>query len=231
MALALFLAGLTGGFLHCATMCGPFVLAQLPGDDGRPHRLARLSGGALLPYHFGRLTTYTILGAGSGALGRLIVHATAMRGLLGVLLAFAAILFLLQAFARIGLALPGASSGAGRFVGRGIAALAAPLLRRPHGGRGYALGLALGFLPCGFLYAALAAAAGMGSAPAGALAMAAFAVGTVPSLAAIGILGAAATGRLRGMAPFIGVPVLLFNAVILGRMAFDALALSASPLM
>jgi uncharacterized protein len=58
LASALFLTALVGGFAHCSTMCSPFVLAQLPvGADGPATRLARLSSGALLPYHLGRLTT------------------------------------------------------------------------------------------------------------------------------------------------------------------------------
>jgi sulfite exporter TauE/SafE len=65
---ALALVGLIGGALHCAPMCGPFVLAQSVGTrKGGPG--ARLSEVALLPYHLGRLTTYAALGALSGALG------------------------------------------------------------------------------------------------------------------------------------------------------------------
>jgi hypothetical protein len=44
LALALFLVGLTGGATHCTAMCGPFVLAQLPGRRiDRPS--ARAMGG------------------------------------------------------------------------------------------------------------------------------------------------------------------------------------------
>ena len=54
LAASLFLVGLGGGFLHCAGMCGPFVLAQVgfrvdktPGTI--PPGLRRLTGGALVP--------------------------------------------------------------------------------------------------------------------------------------------------------------------------------------
>jgi uncharacterized protein len=46
-----------------------------------------------------------------------------------------------------------------------LARFVQPLFADPRGFRGWALGLALGFLPCGFLYSALAAAAGSGTAP------------------------------------------------------------------
>ncbi len=50
-------------------------------------------------------------------------------------------------------------------------------------------------LPCGLLYAAVAAAAATGSALAGAIAMAAFAAGTIPALAVVAVAGRAALRR------------------------------------
>jgi sulfite exporter TauE/SafE len=225
LAIALFLTGLAGGFAHCSAMCSPFVLAQLPvGSDGAP-RLARLASGALLPYHLGRLTTYTMLGALAGGFGGVVVRMTGFKAPLAGLLLFAAGLFLVQAVGRLLPALAGGTSGrAGRWVGGKLTAIIGPLLRQSRGRRGYLLGVALGFLPCGFLYAALAASAGAGSVLAGAASMAAFAVGTVPSLLAVGLVGAAAAGRWRVAASRLAVPVFLFNALILARMAIGILA-------
>src|SRR3954469_3330054 len=75
----LFLAGAAGSVAHCVPMCGGFVLGQAADRMGRLQagemcEWRRLRGGLLLPYHFGRLTTYAALGAlaaGSAAvLGR-----------------------------------------------------------------------------------------------------------------------------------------------------------------
>jgi uncharacterized protein len=226
LAIALFLTGLAGGFAHCGTMCSPFVLAQLPvGGDGAAPRLARLASGALLPYHLGRLTTYALLGTIAGGFGGGIVRLTGFRAPLGGLLLLAACLFLAQAVDRLLPSLAGATPGAaGRWAGGKLAAIIGPLLRQSHGRRGYLLGVALGFLPCGFLYAALAAAAGAGGAFAGGAAMAAFALGTVPSLLTVGLVGVAAAQRWRFAAARLAVPVFLFNALILGRMAIGMLA-------
>ena len=65
--LGLFLAGLAGSPLHCAPMCGPFVLARAAGrlanvPAGRLCERQRLLSGALLPYHLGRIGTYAALG-------------------------------------------------------------------------------------------------------------------------------------------------------------------------
>jgi uncharacterized protein len=59
----------------------------------------------------------------------------------------------------------------------------------------FALGLALGLLPCGLIYAALLKAMATGSALAGALTMLAFGLGTASSLLALGIFSSAI--RLR----------------------------------
>jgi sulfite exporter TauE/SafE len=226
LAGALFLTALAGGFAHCSTMCSPFVLAQLPvGADGAGTRLVKLASGALLPYHLGRLTTYTLLGALAGGFGGMIVRTTGVDALLAALLLFAAFLFLAQAIGRVLPRLAKATSGRlGQRVAGALTAVVGPLLRQQRGRSGYVLGVALGFLPCGFLYAALAAASGAGSALAGGTAMAAFALGTVPSLLAVGLVGAAAAQRWRAAASRLAAPVFLFNAAILAQMAIGILA-------
>jgi sulfite exporter TauE/SafE len=77
----------------------------------------------------------------------------------------------------------------------------------------------LGLLPCGLLYGALAAAAGTASAAGGALAMAAFALGTVPALIAVGWAGLIVRRRLRGVTRWIATPLLLANALLLLALA------------
>ena len=93
-------------------------------------------------------------------------------------LLIAACLMTLQAF--------GLAVGAPSPLTSGLARLAGPLSSSHRPAARYALGVVLGFLPCGLLYGALAAAGGTASGRDGALAMAAFALGTVPALMAVG---------------------------------------------
>lgn len=219
----LFLAGLVGSASHCAGMCGPFVLAQvgaLQAGEG-VSGLRRMAGAALLPYHLGRATTYVLLGAVLATPVAALGAAAGLRWLAPVLLALAAAVFAVLALRSAGL-LGRADHGF-----RGIAWLvgaARPLFARPRGGRGYLLGGLLGFLPCGLLYAAIAAAAATGSAAAAAFGMAGFVLGTVPMLLAIGWLGQAAAQRWRGLArramPFIAG----LNALVLLLMAYRVAA-------
>ncbi len=215
----LFLTGLWGGLTHCAGMCGPFVLTQI---DQRLEsigihefgRWSRLRGAALVPYHLGRMTTYAALGAAAGSVGALFVATTNFRWILAVFLLVAAGIFAAQAF---GLPALGALKGPpilSRVIGR--------LARNPSPIGRYALGLALGFLPCGLLYGALAAAAAAGDPVSGAIGMIAFAVGTAPALIAVGWGGVLLGGRRRQTLQRLTRPMLVFNALLLAVLALSA---------
>lgn len=218
VAAALFVAGLAGGATHCAGMCGPFVVAQVTSGLAARPTLSRLSAGALVPYHLGRAVTYVGLGAAAGLVSGTLVHGAGFRPLLVVLLALGAALMLAQAVAQVATLLPALPAGLADRVARA----AAPLLADPRGGRRFVLGLVLGFLPCGLLYGAIAAAAATGSALGGALAMAGFALGTVPALVGVGLAGAFFGRRFLPAARAIAAPLLVVNAAVLGMLALRA---------
>lgn len=218
---ALFLAGLAGGLAHCAGMCGPFVLGQaalgaaqgVPGDS----RTRRLLAAALLPYHLGRATTYAALGAvaaaGSGVVGRL----TDPAWLAVPLLLAAAALLMARAGADASTPFGRALSG----LTRPLASLAARA--RGRGGLGrFVVGLALGFLPCGLVYAALAGAAATADPVLGAAAMAAFAAGTAPALMVVGYAGHGLARRAGAPIRLVAVALLVANAGTVGAAAWLA---------
>jgi sulfite exporter TauE/SafE len=167
--------GLASG-VHCVGMCGGFVAAFAAPARVIPiaaeKRLARL-----LLFNAGRITTYAALGALSGFLGGRLAFAlgaqTALYVLANVMLV------------AIGLHLAGATQFLG-FLERFTQPLwrrVAPMIRLRSA---YLPGLAWGFVPCGLVYGALAAAAFAGSAAGGAAAMAAYGLGTLPWLMAMG---------------------------------------------
>ena len=217
LPVSLFLAGLAGSLVHCVGMCGPFVLGQVMADADRNGggygEWRRLAGAALVPYHLGRLTTYTALGGIAGAATGWFTATGAFAWLSAGLLAVAAALMLMQA---LGLASGG---GVASPLARPLARLAGPLSTAETPAARYALGLVLGFLPCGLLYGALAAAGGTASAREGAVAMAAFTLGTVPALVAVGWGGLLLRRRLRHLARWIAAPLLVANAVLMLALA------------
>lgn len=212
LAGGLFVTALLGSMAHCVTMCGPFVLMQSAARTGEP-LLRRLAGAVLLRYQAGRLVTYSALGAAAGGAGGWITGQGVQRWPLAVLLGCAALAFLIQAAARL-MVLP---AGPLALLSRPLADLIVPLAARRPGG--FRLGLLLGLLPCGLLYAALTAAAATGNALGGALAMLSFGAGTVPALAAVALAGRAALGRWRALADPALTGLFLLNALTLSAAA------------
>ncbi|CAG0968739.1 hypothetical protein RHDC4_01140 [Rhodocyclaceae bacterium] len=178
--LALFIVGLLGG-THCAGMCGGIVGAlslQIP--QGR---------GALaihVAYNLGRIGSYMLAGAIAGVVGYAFGNLLPIqRGLY---------LFASLMLVALGIYLLGATRALA-FLERGGQWLwrrVQPATRRFMPVRGPAqalpLGMLWGWLPCGLVYSALTTALASGSAGRGALAMAAFGLGTLPNLLLAGLL-------------------------------------------
>lgn len=224
---SLFLTGVLGSLSHCAGMCGPFVLSQVAArlealPAARMSEFRRLDGAALLPYHLGRATTYTGLGALAGWAAGALAGWGGFRYVAGILLVVAALFLVGMAVPRLKGMLGG--GGGESWWSRHVAGLARPLFASPTGWRGWLLGVALGFIPCGLLYAALAAAAASGDSLAAAMAMAAFAAGTVPVLVAVGTIGHFAIGQWRQQVLRWAPLLLVANAGMLGYMAWALVA-------
>ena len=166
---AAFVAGLVTS-LHCAGMCGPLACSLMPvkGDRSDPQVVSTA-------YHLSRLTSYALLGALAGGLGRAPltwVSQSALRWLPWVMVLF----FLALAF-RWDRHLPKLVS-----LGRVTFRLQGWLRGRSRTQAAAALGFATPLLPCGPLYFLVALALLSGSAVHGVEVMLAFGLGTVPLL-------------------------------------------------
>lgn len=226
LLLGLFLTGLVGSASHCAGMCGPFVLAQsgavMAGLPLGSSELRRVRGAALVPYQLGRALTYVTLGIILALPLGLLERATQFRIVPAIALGLAAVLFAFIAVTDLRrLTLVSASATA---LGSHLARLARPFFAHPTGWRGLALGLLLGFLPCGLLYAAIGAAIAPADPLAAAMGMALFTLGTFPMLWLIAYLGGTAQLRWATIARRIMPFVAAFNAVVLAWMALGWIA-------
>ncbi len=183
---ALFVAGMASS-LHCVGMCGPLLVAFSKLLQGSGER----NPGGWWLYHGGRIWTYALLGFLAGWLG---FEARALSALAGwhrpLALAFGASV-LLAGLAALGW-LPG-----WRFAATAQGCLAQVSGRNPWLGRlahdprapaRFLLGAVMGLLPCAMVYAALLLAAALPTPLHSAAGMAAFGLGTLPSLTAV-ILG------------------------------------------
>ena len=194
---AALLAGLTGS-VHCAAMCAP-LLGIACGAHGhasaRSRRLACAAG-----YHCGRIASYSAAGALVGALGAagLALRPGAMAQQ-ALLVAMSAALLLFAAYVA-GWGWPvRVLERSGSVIWRRIEPYSRAFLPADTPGRAFALGLAWGWLPCGLVYAALLAALAAADPLHGAMLMAAFGLGTLPSLlaASAGIAFAVRAGKSR----------------------------------
>lgn len=186
LASSLFALGLATG-VHCLGMCGGIVAAFGTRrveilHDARP----RAAWPRQLVFNAGRISSYAAAGAAAGLLGTLFAAQFALPQL--VLYVLANIVLVL-----VGLQLAGAGSllaraeSIGAPLWRRIAPLATRLMSGQTLPRAYVAGALWGWLPCGFVYGALATSMLAGSPAGGAITMAAFGLGTLPWLLAAGV--------------------------------------------
>lgn len=194
-----FLVGFLGS-VHCAGMCGPIALA-LPGGGRVGWELVV----GRLVYNAGRVATYAALGVVVGAIGQriaLIGYQQALSVALGILLVLTALMpsLLRRALPEV--------PGAGRFQ-QLVKEMLGSLFKNRSTASMFLIGVLNGFLPCGFVVAALAGAATAGSAVGGALFMAGFGAGTIPIMLGLSLAGyrlpAPVRARLVSLLPLFGV--------------------------
>jgi len=209
---AVFVASLLGS-VHCAGMCGGIV-ALCVGLEGPLDRRTRALSIAI--YNGGRLITYTLLGAVSGALGAAADVGGQQFGAGRVAPIIAGAGLIVVGIVALGRSL-GWRMGAGalppgvqKFVQRGYRFA----FDRPPLQRAALVGLFTGLLPCGWLYAFVVTAAGTGTAWGGALTMATFWLGTLPMMAALGAGLQTLAGPLRRHVPTFGAAALIVLGVV-----------------
>jgi len=188
--LSVFVLGLVSS-IHCVQMCGPIVLSySLPlaggGASQRQLNLAHLS------YNLGRVTTYSALGALAGAAGGAIGLAGRLAGIAhggriaaGVAMIAAGVYLtgLVRRSDLIRIDSP--------VIGARLARSGKRFMLSVRPTSKFRLGLLLGFLPCGLVYATLLKAVDAGSAWGGAFTMLAFGLGTSLALGATGLASTA----------------------------------------
>ena len=183
-----------GSLGHCIGMCGGIVIAYSSAkiDKGTAKWKQSL---AHLIYSFGRITTYTTMGAVFGAIGGVASFSSVAISTLTII---AGIFMILAGLSIVGklkfLTLMEHSFSRTKWyqdVFRSV-------LRSKSLNSFYVLGLLNGLLPCGLVYFFAVTAASTGSAFWGGVVMLVFGLSTVPSLFALGMLsGIFSNGGLR----------------------------------
>jgi sulfite exporter TauE/SafE len=221
---ALFLIGLLGGFSHCVGMCSGFVMTytlKIKENERvvNPSKWRSLSPHLL--YNSGRLLTYLILGEIFGLLGTTLGVLFALRDFQGVLQLVAGIVMLFMGLDLAGLIpslSPNTFPGVNRFKN-----LIRALFNRVSHRNIFGLGVVLGFIPCGLVYAAGAKAAATQSILGGMLTMLFFGLGTFPAMVLIGMTTHFFTQKLRSKLYKMAAFLVIILAVITILRGIDAL--------
>jgi sulfite exporter TauE/SafE len=180
----LFIAGVMSS-MHCIGMCGCFVTAYSMNLKGNKTQQAT----SHLLYSFGRITTYTLLGAVMGLLGSSLYFLGKMAGVQNMITLIAGCVMIY-----LGLSLAGFLpkmiwlDKTGDFFLKYTQGIFTKLIGKQGMFFTYPLGITLGFLPCCLLYTVELQAMTTGSPLKGALSMLAFGLGTIPSMFSFGML-------------------------------------------
>lgn len=188
-----FFIGLFGS-VHCVGMCGPLALA-IPSF----HASKWLVVADKVVYNLGRIISYTLLGLLIGLLGRQLW----LSGLQQGISIFSGVLIIMAGLSR----LLKIRLSQGRIMGRFLSPINHLLnyaLR--HRAGNLVVGLLNGFLPCGFVYLALAGALNTGTPAASAQFMFWFGMGTFPLMLAAtvsaGFAGPSVRRRINKFIPY-----------------------------
>lgn len=173
---------LLGSFGHCIGMCGGIVVAYSSTKIKSEYNKVTQSIAHLL-YSFGRVTTYTLLGAIFGFVGGVVSFSNTTSG---VMLLVTGLVMILVGFSLLGkvkfLTLLEQTCSKSTFYQRNFKALLGSKSLFSF----YLLGLLNGLLPCGFVYVFAITAASTGSAFWGAVVMFIFGISTIPALFFLG---------------------------------------------
>ena len=165
--------GLSGS-LHCMGMCGPLMMRL-------PFAQSKNTAAGITLYHLGKTLTYAAAGLLFGLMGQ---GFTLIKWQQGLSILAGSVLLIITFFPMLKKRL-----ASGNHVAYLFDHIQNSLLGKHETVYFLFYGIVNGLLPCGLVYAALAGAAVTGNAWHGALFMAAFGAGTIPSLTLLTLFG------------------------------------------
>lgn len=199
-----------GSFGHCIGMCGGIVVAYSTIKINPKSSKVSQSVAHLL-YSFGRVLTYSVLGALFGALGGVVLFSNNANG---GLLIFAGVVMILAGLSLMGkikfLTLIEHSFSSSSIYKNAFKTV----LNSKSNLSFFLLGMLNGLLPCGFVYFFAITAASTADPLYGALVMFVFGISTIPAMFGVGFLSslASATSFRNMMMSLSSIAVILYGA-------------------
>ncbi|CAK6538086.1 MAG: hypothetical protein IRD7MM_06245 [Candidatus Midichloria mitochondrii] len=196
LLMTMFVTGIVGSFTHCIGMCGPIAISQmsmrlmnLPKE--KMTQKNKVLCAASIPYYIGKSFSYALLAMSWFGLATVTSQSHFIKILGAILMLIAALFFMTSAFAGN----PRIASNWNRLkimrsFSNKLVAIAQSFTHNPFGFKGWVLGLLLGLIPCGLVYASIATAVSYSNnfLLAG-LSLFIFGLGTIPGLFLIAYSG------------------------------------------
>lgn len=213
IVVTLFMTGLIGSFTHCIGMCGPFAVAQtsmrlMNIPNTKLTQKSRLDASALFPYYIGKTLTYCALLTIAYFISENFKESGYYR--------FLALFFLVStAFIFLGIA-----------VNKSFNLFKIPYLEKflsnkikltdTRGFRGIAMGMILGLIPCGLVYASIVIAiSGAHNYFISLIAMFSFGIATIPGLFIVSYFGQYILVRFKKLLDYAFFIIMTLNALFL----------------
>ncbi|MCB0309983.1 MAG: sulfite exporter TauE/SafE family protein [Bdellovibrionales bacterium] len=205
--LAILTASLLGS-PHCAGMCGGFVAFYA--GNSRASFIPHLS------YNLGRLTTYLSLGLLAGFLGQSVEVVGELQGFQSIAALFTGVLLVYWGIRGLVWRKPFGAEHSDSALFRQVKKLMKVVAEDQEsswGAKAYLLGAVTTLLPCGWLYAFLAIAAGTASPLSALLVMFVFWIGTLPVMVTLAGITGVLSWKMRQYVPMVTSLLLIVAGV------------------
>lgn len=184
VVMAAFMMGFLGG-AHCVGMCGGIVCALCYSCDKSAQNRWKPFCYQLF-YSFGRIATYTCLGAITGVVGMMLAKSIGANGGYFMRALAAAIITFVGFYLAGWWKLISSFEVVGKYVWRYVSGITRRFIPVTSFSRAFMLGGLWGLLPCGLVYSALLYSFSAGAWWIGACVMFFFGLGTLPALLLVG---------------------------------------------
>ena len=223
LLITIFVTGFVASLTHCVMMCGPFAAAQMSmrliNLNGKLSELKKVKCAFLMPYYFGKATTYIMLAAAAYSLVlpiKQFMQYEVVRYTVFLVFMIVAYFFLASALSKaFSFTIPGGiTKQFEKFISRRIGTLKLS----SEGVQGYFLGMVLGLIPCGLVYSTIFNALSSSSNLLVALlAVFLFGMSTIPGLFLSAYFGAQFLSRFNKSFKLLYAVLMVINAAFIIR--------------
>ena len=215
----LFITGLVASFTHCIGMCGPIAISQmsiklmqLP--NKKISQYERFKTALIFPYYIGKATSYNILLCIAFFIADSIKESFTAKLISGFFLLLATVFFIYTAINHSA-SLPKIKF-LSSFFNKYTNFITNNLTYSDNIFKSYIIGIALGFIPCGIVYAAIALILSSTDLLIVAmLSITAFGIATFPGLFVISLLGNSILTKFKNIFNYLYSIIMLLNAYLI----------------